>query len=157
MYEGQSKSCHISLTSTVLCTMSSYCLGKVLIITFYEQVSKRLHDAQKKRQDKWQGQWFLHQIMHQATHSLLWRNSSLRKHSCHHPTTVLSCSCSKWLLAVPHSENGPQGDTFTHGGLQIKCTGQTSLPPVLPTIAGSAKHVRACKGPTMEVITSAMK
>jgi len=34
------------------------------------------------------------------------------KHSCHHPTTVLSGSRSEWLSAVPYSENGPQGDAF---------------------------------------------
>jgi hypothetical protein len=29
-------------------------------------------------------------------------------------------------LAVPHAENGPQGDTFrNHGGHQIKCHGRT--------------------------------
>jgi hypothetical protein len=39
-------------------------------------------------------------IRHQATHRLL----------RHHPTTVLSGSPSQWLLAVPYSEDGPQGD-----------------------------------------------
>jgi len=34
------------------------------------------------------------------------------KHSCHHPTTVLSGSRSGWLSAVPYSENVPQGDAF---------------------------------------------
>ena len=34
------------------------------------------------------------------------------KHSCHHPTTVLSGSRSEWRSAVPYSENGPQGDAF---------------------------------------------
>ena len=34
------------------------------------------------------------------------------KHSCHHPTTVLSGSRSEWLSAVPCSENMPQGDAF---------------------------------------------
>jgi hypothetical protein len=33
-------------------------------------------------------------------------------HSCQRSTTVLSECCSKWLLAVPYSENRPQGDTF---------------------------------------------
>jgi hypothetical protein len=45
-------------------------------------------------------------ITHRATHRLLCSNS------CHHTTTVLSGSHSEWLLAVPYSENGPQGDTF---------------------------------------------
>ena len=34
------------------------------------------------------------------------------KHSCHHPTTVLSGSRSEWLSAVPYSENVLQGDAF---------------------------------------------
>ena len=34
------------------------------------------------------------------------------KHSCHHPTTVLSGSRSEWLSAVSYSENVPQGDAF---------------------------------------------
>jgi hypothetical protein len=40
------------------------------------------------------------------------------KHFCHHPTTVLYGSRSEWLLAVPYSENGPQGDTFHNHGRQ---------------------------------------
>ena len=35
-----------------------------------------------------------------------------KKHSCHHPTTVLSGSRSEWHSAVPCSENMPQGDAF---------------------------------------------
>ena len=72
------------------------------------------------------------------------------KHSCHYPTTVLSGSRSEWLLAVPYSENGPQGDAFrNHGGHKIECDGRTpedykrSLPPVLPTMAGSMEQVCA--------------
>jgi hypothetical protein len=39
------------------------------------------------------------------------------KHSCHHPTSVLSGSSPERLLAVPYSENGSQGDMFhNHGG-----------------------------------------
>ena len=34
------------------------------------------------------------------------------KHSCHHPTTLISGSRSEWLLAVLYSENGPQGGAF---------------------------------------------
>ena len=34
------------------------------------------------------------------------------KHSCYHPTTVLSGSRSEWLSAVPYSENGPKGGAF---------------------------------------------
>ena len=72
------------------------------------------------------------------------------KHSCHHSTTLLSGSRSEWLLAVPYSENGPQGDVFrNHGGHQIQCDGWTpedsnsSLPLVLPTKAGSMEQARA--------------
>jgi hypothetical protein len=40
-------------------------------------------------------------------------------------TTVLFEYRSEWLLAVPYSENGPQGDAFrNHGGHQIECDGQ---------------------------------
>ena len=74
-----------------------------------------------------------------------------RKHCCHHPTTVLSGSRSECLLVVLYSENGPQGDAFrNHGGHQMECDGQTaedskrSLPPVLPTMAGSMEQVGMC-------------
>ena len=77
--------------------------------------------------------------------------SCREKHSCHHPTTVLSGSRSEWLFAVPYSENGPQGDAFrNHGGHQIECDDRTlvnskiSLPPVLPTKAGSMEQVCVC-------------
>jgi hypothetical protein len=70
------------------------------------------------------------------------------KHSCHHPTTVLSGSRSERLLAVPYSELGPQVDVFrSHGKHQIECDDRTpedskrSLPPVLPTMAGSTEQV----------------
>ena len=73
------------------------------------------------------------------------------KHSCHQPTTVLSGSRSEWILAVPYSKNGPQGDAFrNHGGHQIECDGRTpedskrSLPPVLPTMARSMEQVCVC-------------
>jgi hypothetical protein len=55
-------------------------------------------------------------ITHKATHRLLCSNSTLRKHSCHHPTTVLCGSRTDWILAVPYSENGPQGDMFHNLG-----------------------------------------
>ena len=73
------------------------------------------------------------------------------KHSCHHSITLLSGSRSECLLAVPYSENGSQGDAFrNHGGHQIKCDGRTpedskrSLPPVLPTMAGTMEQVCVC-------------
>jgi len=74
-----------------------------------------------------------------------------RKHSYHHPTTVLSGSRSEWFLAVPSSENGPQGNAFcNHGRHQIEYDGRTledskrSLPPLLPTMAGSMEQVCVC-------------
>ena len=66
-------------------------------------------------------------------------------------TTILSGSRSEWLLAVPYSANEPQGDAFrNHGGHQIEWDGRTpedskrSLPPVLPTMAGSMEQVCVC-------------
>jgi hypothetical protein len=92
-------------------------------------------------------------ITHWATHCLL----------CHHPITVLSGSRSQWRLAVPYSENGPQGDTFrNYGGHKIECDGRSpedsnrSHPPVLPTVAGSMEQVCARKGPTSKVIRYAL-
>ena len=58
---------------------------------------------------------------------------------------------SEWLLALPYSENGPQGDAFCkHGWHQIECDGRTpedcirSLPVVLPTMAGWMGQVCVC-------------
>ena len=74
------------------------------------------------------------------------------KHSCHHPTTVLSGSRSEWCSAVPYSENRPQWGRFSHhGGHRIECDGWTpedskrSLPPVHPTMAGSVEQVCVCE------------
>jgi len=74
-----------------------------------------------------------------------------RKHSYHHPTTVLSGSRSEWLLGLPYSANGPQGQAFrNHGGHQIECDSRTpedskrSPLPVLPTMARSMEQVCAC-------------
>jgi hypothetical protein len=68
--------------------------------------------------------------------------------SCQCPTTLLSGFHSEWLLAVPYSENGPQGGAFRNdSGHQMECDGRTpedskrSLPPVLPTVRAC---VRAC-------------
>jgi len=98
-------------------------------------------------------------IMHRATHHLLCSNSSPRKAFLSSPNAVLSGSRSGWLLALPYSENGPQGDTFhNHGGYQIEWDGRTpedskrSLLPVLPKMAGSMEQVCVHKGPTLKVI-----
>jgi hypothetical protein len=41
--------------------MSSYCPDKRVTGHFYLQVLQLLHDvARRKRNEKWQGQWFLH-------------------------------------------------------------------------------------------------
>jgi hypothetical protein len=90
-------------------------------------------------------------VTHRATHHLLCSSSSQEKHSCCHPTAVLSKSLCEWLLAVPYCESGPQEDAFpNHGWHQIEWEGRTpddskwSLPPVLPTNAGSMEHVCVC-------------
>jgi len=117
----------------------------------------------------WVMTWMLFLVRNCCTTSNVWRGAlswcrnhspfhlshrflrtASRKHSCHHPTTVLSGSLSEWLLAVPYCENVSQGDAFRkHGGHQIECDGRTSedskrsLLPVLPTIAGSKEQVCA--------------
>jgi hypothetical protein len=65
--------------------------------------------------------------------------------------TVLSGSRSEWLLALPYSDNGSQGDAFrNHGGHQIECNFRTpedskrSFPPVIPTMAQSMEQVCMC-------------
>ena len=90
-------------------------------------------------------------ITHRATHCLLCSNSSPRKAFLslpNHRTPQISLQVT---LAVPYSENGPQGDPFcNHGGHQIKCVGRTledskrSLPLMLPTMAGSMEQVCVC-------------
>jgi hypothetical protein len=91
-------------------------LPPVQIVTgyLYVQVLKM------KRHDKWQGQWFLHQD-NAPSHTSLVVQQVLSS-----PTTFLSGFRSEWLLAVPYSEDGLQGDTFrNHGGHQIECDGRT--------------------------------
>jgi hypothetical protein len=107
---------------------------------FYVQVLQRLRAAVRtKRRYKFASRDS--GLTHRVTHRLL----------CHHLNTVLSGSRSDWLLAVPYSENGPQKDTFRNrGGHKIERDGWTpedskrSLTPVLPTVAGWSKCVRAC-------------
>jgi len=82
-------------------------------------------------------------ITHRATHRLSCSNSSPRKaflSSPNHRTFRISFRVN---LAVPYSENGPQGDTFCNHGYQREFDGRTpedserSLPLVHPTMAGS--------------------
>jgi hypothetical protein len=104
-----------------------------------------------------QGQWFLN-------HDNAPSYTSVVVSSPNHRTLR---SHSEWLLAVPYSENGPQGDTFRNlGGQQIERDGRITeasnryLPPMLPTVAGSMERVCVCvclsvcvhKGPTVKVI-----
>jgi hypothetical protein len=89
-------------------------------------------------------------IRHRATYRLLY----------HHPATVRPGSRSEGLLALPYSENRPQGETFrSHGGQQIECDDRTpqhskrTNPPVLPTMIGWMQQVLYMrKGPTVKVI-----
>jgi len=89
-------------------------------------------------------------IMHWTTHRLLCSNFSPTKAFLSSPNHRI-LRISLWVtLAVPYSENGPQRDVFrNHGGHQIECDGRTpedskrSLPPVLPTMAGSMEQVCA--------------
>ena len=119
---------------------------------FYVQGLQRWRDAVRwKRRDKWQGEWFLHHDSAPRHIACCAAIPHREKHSCHHPTTVLSGSRSKWLLAVPYAENWPQGDAFrNHGGHHIECDGWTpedskrSLPAVLPTMAGSMEQMCVC-------------
>ena len=88
-------------------------------------------------------------IMHQATHRLLCSNSLPKSIPViTQPTYSPDLAPSDfWLF---HSENG-QGDMFcNHGGHKIERDGRTpvnskrSLPPVLPTMAGSMEQVCVC-------------
>ena len=88
---------------------------------------------------------------HRATHRVLCSNSSPRKAFLSSPNHRALRISLRVILAVPYSENGPQGDPFrNHGGHQMECDGRTaedskrSLPPVLPTMAGSVKQVCVC-------------
>ena len=63
---------------------------------FYMQVLQRLRDAVRwKRHDKWQGEWFLHHDNAPSHTSLVVQQFLAKKHSCHHPTNVLSGSRSE--------------------------------------------------------------
>jgi hypothetical protein len=75
------------------------------------------------------------------------------------PNHRLCGSPSQRLLAVPYSENKPQGDTFRNrGGHEIECDVRTpedskrSLPPVLPEMGGTIGKLCIRNGPTLKVI-----
>ena len=60
------------------------------------------------------------------------------KHSCHHPTTVLSGSRSGWLSAVPYSENLPQADAFrTMEDIESNATAELRKIPNKPSASAS--------------------
>jgi hypothetical protein len=133
--------------STIWCTTSSYHLDRVL------RVISTCSSEKAARQVAGRDSGFCITITHRARHRLLCSNCSPRKTflSPVLSSPVLSRSGSEWLSAVLYSENGPQGDTFCkHAGHQIQCDGRTmedskrSLPPVLPTMAGSVEQVCVC-------------
>jgi hypothetical protein len=87
--------------------------------------------------------------MHQDAHRLLCSNS------CHHPTTALSGSRSKLLLAVSYSENWPQGGMFPNHGMRWPDCGRFQKKPSASASNNGrtdGASVRAHKGPTLEVI-----
>jgi hypothetical protein len=129
--------------------MSLYCLARVLLVISMCKFCRGCI--------MWEEAWQMAGIVVSAsqyrteTHIACSAIPRWEKHSCHHSAVILSRSRSEWLLAVLNPENGPQGDSFhNHGRHQIKCDGQTledskrSLPPVLPTMAGSMEKVYVC-------------
>jgi hypothetical protein len=76
-------------------------------------------------------------IKHRAIHRLL----------CHHPSTALSGYRSEWLLAVPYSENGPQGDTLRNRGrhkLERYSRTPENSKRSLPKLSGSMEQAFVC-------------
>jgi hypothetical protein len=123
--------------------MSSYRLDKVLLVIYKCKFCRGGSGVTSGK-----GSGFCITMKLRAILRLICSNSLHRKTFLHHPPTDLSGSRSQRLLAVPYSENGPQGDTFrNHGGHRIECDGRIpevskrSLPHVLPTIAGSIDQV----------------
>jgi hypothetical protein len=159
IYGGQSKSSQNSLTSTVLYTMCSYRLYRVLLVIFTRKFCRGCA-MQFGRSSLTVGRdsGICPRQRTEPTYRLLCNNSSQRITFLSSPTTVLSRSRSEWLSAVPFSENGPQWDTFLNQGRhQIEWDGRTqedskrSLPPLLPTKAGFREHVCArARGPYFE-------
>jgi hypothetical protein len=102
IYEGQSENSWNSLTLTVWCTMSLYRLHSMSCASFVEVVRCSSEEAAR------QVVGTVVSVSRQRTepHSACCPAIPHReKHSCHHPASVLSRSCSEWLLAVPYSEN----------------------------------------------------
>jgi len=122
--------------------------GQTVNVNFYVQVLQKLRDAvRRKRRDNWQGEWFLHHD-NASSHTSLFVQQFLTEKSIPVITQPPYSPDLAPRLAVPYSENGPQGNTFrNHGGHQIECDGRNpedskrSLPPVLPTMAGSVELV----------------
>jgi hypothetical protein len=98
--------------ATQVCTAWTDCYWSFLSARFAEIERCSFEKHQEAGRDS----GFCIMITHLATRRLL----------CHHPTTVFSESRSQWLVAVPYSKNGSQGDTFhSHGGHQFKCESWT--------------------------------
>jgi hypothetical protein len=69
-------------------------------------------------------------ITHRATHRLWYSNSSQSKTVLSSPNHRTLRSCSEWLLALPCSENGAQGDTLlNHGVNEIDVTAELQKIP----------------------------
>ena len=106
-------------------------------------------------------EWFLHHDDALSHTSLVVQQFlAEKKHSCHHPTTVLSGSRYKWLSVVPYSENGPQGDAFrTMEDIESGATAELRKIPkeafhqwIQKWQDRWSKCVCARKGPTLKVI-----
>ena len=121
--------------------------GQTVSGHFYVHVLQRLRDAVRWKRCESGGESGLCITMtHRATHSLLCSNSSPRKaflSSPNHHTLRISLGVT---LAVPYSENGPQGDAFcNHGGHQIDCDGRNPEDSKEPS-AGASNSDRIAGG-----------
>jgi hypothetical protein len=106
LQKGQSKRIRNSWTSKVLCTTSSYRLDTVLMIISALRVLQRSRDAIRSlRLDKWQAGTMVSASRYRTEPHFACCAAIPRrgKHSCHHPTTVLSGSLSEWFLDTLHN------------------------------------------------------
>jgi hypothetical protein len=107
--------------------------------------------VRRKQHDKWQGQWFLHNDNSPSYISIVMQQFLAGKTLLSSPNHRTLQMLLGMLLAVPYSENGPQGDSFCkHEGHQIECNcyipkdSIRSLPLVLPIMAGLIEQVCVC-------------
>jgi hypothetical protein len=113
--------------STVWCTMSSYRLDKVLmVISPYKFCRCCAIQVGEISATSGRDCGFCITIMREPHTACCVAIPLREKRSCHQPTTVLSGSPSVWLVAVPYSENSPQGDMIrSHGEHRIESDGRT--------------------------------